>query len=228
MSKKIISIHQPYYFPWINYFSKIEQSDVFVFLDCVQYEKNNFYNRNYIKNQEGRLLLTVPVSHSSDSIIRDVLLPNDFWQKRHYKSICYNYSQTNFFNLYKNFFEEVYINNKWEKLFDLNRYTTLKLFDFLGISTKIIYSSELGFESQGSDLIFDICKSLDADIYLSGKSGKSYLDLEKFRDNNVEVRFQKYYSEPYNQPIGPFIPNLSIIDFLMNCHPKNFKNYVNE
>jgi len=34
-----IAIHQPQYLPWPGYFNKILQSDIFVFLDDVQYKK---------------------------------------------------------------------------------------------------------------------------------------------------------------------------------------------
>mgnify|MGYP000520569925 CR=1 FL=1 len=35
----IISAHQPAYMPWLGYLDRIRRSDVFVFLDTVQFEK---------------------------------------------------------------------------------------------------------------------------------------------------------------------------------------------
>ncbi|MBI5188629.1 MAG: WbqC family protein, partial [Nitrospirae bacterium] len=43
---KIVSIHQPHFMPWLGYFDKIQRSDYFVFLDTVQFKKNEFQNRN--------------------------------------------------------------------------------------------------------------------------------------------------------------------------------------
>jgi len=60
----IVSVHQPQYMPWLGYFDKIDRSDLFVFLDTVQYKKNEFQNRNRIKNDKGWQWLTVPVGVS--------------------------------------------------------------------------------------------------------------------------------------------------------------------
>ena len=59
---KIIGIHQPGYLPWLGFFKKIMSSEIFVFLDDVQYEKNGWHNRNKIKTKEGSIWLTVPVN----------------------------------------------------------------------------------------------------------------------------------------------------------------------
>ena len=56
-----ISIHQPAYNPWLGYINKISLSDLFIFLDTVQFEKNSFINRNKIKTPQGTMWLTIPV-----------------------------------------------------------------------------------------------------------------------------------------------------------------------
>ena len=56
----IVAIHQPQYLPWLGYFDKIDQADVFCFLDDVQYKKNEYQNRNRIKTPQGWQWLTVP------------------------------------------------------------------------------------------------------------------------------------------------------------------------
>ena len=48
MSKITVAIHQPAYLSWLGYFDKIMRSDIFLFLDTVQFEKDSFINRNQI------------------------------------------------------------------------------------------------------------------------------------------------------------------------------------
>ena len=44
---KVLSAIQPSFFPWPGYFDMIEQSDVFIYYDHVQFDKNGWRNRNY-------------------------------------------------------------------------------------------------------------------------------------------------------------------------------------
>ena len=57
-----VSIHQPNYIPWIGYFDKMSKSDVFVFLDSVEYSSGSVINRNKIRNATGWNWLTVPIN----------------------------------------------------------------------------------------------------------------------------------------------------------------------
>ena len=38
---KIFSCHQPNFFPWLGFFNKIYESDIFVLLDDVQFQKRS-------------------------------------------------------------------------------------------------------------------------------------------------------------------------------------------
>ena len=88
-----LSIHQPMYIPWIPYFFKIIQSDIFVFFDDVQYPRSkNFNNRNYIKSKQGHLLLTISIKKKSNllNINKTEINKEINWQKKHWKSIYIN------------------------------------------------------------------------------------------------------------------------------------------
>ena len=92
----ILSAHQPAYLPWLGYFDKIIKSDVFVFLDTVQFEKNSFINRNKIKTPQGSVWLTVPVKlkgHLDVPLLKIEIDHKINWQKNHLKSIYLNYKK---------------------------------------------------------------------------------------------------------------------------------------
>lgn len=56
-----VAILQSNYIPWKGYFDIINDVDLFVFYDDVQYTKNDWRNRNKVKISTGTNWLTVPV-----------------------------------------------------------------------------------------------------------------------------------------------------------------------
>ena len=57
----IVTAHQPSYLPWLGYFNKISQSQIYVFLDHVLPSKGDWVNRVKIKTNSGAKYLTVPI-----------------------------------------------------------------------------------------------------------------------------------------------------------------------
>lgn len=43
----------------------------------------------------------------------------------------------------------------------------------------------------GTDRLVEICRALNADTYLAGRSGATYMDLEKFQQAGIKVEFQE-------------------------------------
>lgn len=213
----IVSIHQPYYFPWLGYFDKILKSDLFILLDDVQYEKNNFYNRNRIRIKDGWIWITVPVRYKYRIKLDEIKIDNTKkWQKIHWKSIFFNYQKAPFFLEFRSFLEEIFLNKKWEKLIDLNIYTLLEILKLLEIDRKIVLSSNINVGGNSTEKIINLCKKVGADAYYSGVSGKKYLDISLFKENNIKLIFQEFHHPIYKQQYSGFIPNLSILDLLLN------------
>ena len=61
----MVAAHQPAYLPWLGYLAKIAAADLFVVMDDLQYEAQNFQNRNRIKTGTGPAWITVPVERGS-------------------------------------------------------------------------------------------------------------------------------------------------------------------
>ena len=47
---KTVSICQPHFIPWLGYFRMIKNSDKFIFLDDVQYNRRSWQNRVHIRS----------------------------------------------------------------------------------------------------------------------------------------------------------------------------------
>ncbi len=221
-------ILQPGYLPWLGFFEQLDQTDCFVLLDDVQYDKNGWRNRNRIKTAQGPLWLTIPVHVPSGTLIKDVRIDNQTkWQRAHLESIVQNYSRTQYFSEFREIFSEVY-SKRWEFLADLDEHLIRQLSSILGLKQKrIIRSSEL-LEGKGhvldrTDRLLEICSRLGAQEFYEGASGKQYLDVDTFERKGVRVRFQDYRHPSYPQLYGDFIPYLSVVDLIFNQGAKSLE-----
>lgn len=207
------------YLPYSGIFNKMKSVDVFVFLDDAEYSSGYYYNRNRVKCPNGEIMLTVPVMKKKGIRLNEIkIAQNIHWQEKHLKSLISCYEKSDHFKDYKDFFEEIY-NTKWEKLHDLNMKMMMYLMEQLDVDITFYFSSELLKNhptTQGTQRLIEICKEVDADVYLSGISGKDYLDKKLFEKNNIELEFQDYVPKKYKQLYGDFIPNLSAVDLLFN------------
>lgn len=70
-----------------------------------------------------------------------------------------------------------------------------------------------------TDWIIDSCRKYEAtEYYVGGTAQDAYIDAERFMQAGIALVQQSWTCQPYPQqfPKTPFIPNLSIIDLLIN------------
>ena len=227
---KIISIHQPEHLPWLGFIHKVMSVDEFVILDNVQYSKKYFQNRNKIRTSAGDGWITVPVLkfHSSSKINEIEISYQQKWQSKSINLLKYNYCKSEHFDDYFQDIKEIYLQD-YKLLRDLNVHLLKYILNSFGIKTKLHLASNL-FEYAGDDATevnLKLAKKLNADVYLSGQFGKTYLDISKFDSENIKVLFQTFHHPTYAQVYKPFIPNMSSIDLLFNHGDKSI-NIIKE
>ncbi|WP_332697649.1 WbqC family protein [Halalkalibacter lacteus] len=217
-----ISINQPAYLPWLGYFERIKNSDIFIFLDSVQFEKNSFINRNKIKTPQGSTWITVPIikSRSFPEIKEVIIDTNKKWKKKHLNSIYFNYKKAKHFEKCFAKLENLYSKDH-KYLADLCYDHLLFWLDELDITTTIVRSKDLYIQSRKSDLILDICKHFNVKKYISGEKGKDYLIDYDFKLEGISIEYQNFEYPKYEQLWGEFLPNMSILDFWMNTDQYN-------
>jgi hypothetical protein len=212
-----ISTHQPNYIPWLGYFYKIAESDIFVFLDDVQYSNHGMHNYHYIKTPQGQFRLKIPVIGSQGDLIYTILTRDELdWRDKHLKILAANYKRAKFF-------EEVFsdfsglINSQYPNLATQN-ITIIKFFcGKFGIKTRFVEASTLKVTSIREERIIDICKILDGDVYYSGTGAIGYQKEEDFTQKGITLKYSEFQPFEYPQLWGVFQSNVSIIDYLMNC-----------
>ena len=230
----IVTIHQPEHLPWLGFFNKIAKADRYVILDSVQYEKNYFQNRNRILGTNGVQWMSVPVNNKGhmEGSIATTMISNDpkntKWKEKYLQTIKLSYGKHPYFNdVYPILQEAINIDSFY--LYDLNMAIILAFNDKLDIHPEYIRSSQLGVSGLKSDLILDICRKTEADLYIAGPSGRDYLDMNSFKDNNIEVKFNDYHHPVYPQKrTDEFISHLSTLDLFMNVGFDEAKRIIME
>lgn len=225
----IVSINQPAYLPYMGYFNRIAKSDLHVVLDHVQFEKNSFTNRNKIKTRDGSLMLTIPIKTKGlfgNLAINSLEIADEIWKIKHPKSLESAYTKAPYYKFYKELISEFY-NNDIKLFLDIVNPINDWILNHLNIKTPLIYSSGLNLSSTKSDLILEICKETNASKYLSGPFGRSYLEIEKFSDNGIDVIFDDYIHPEYNQFNGNFDPYMCVLDLLFNIGPESKNFFIN-
>jgi len=227
----MIGIHQSQFLAWVPYYYKILKSDIFIVLDDVQYQKNGVQNRNQMKTPNGALWLTLPIINDFGQNINETKLA-DFKKNKNkvLKTIEMSYSKSKYYNeimpTLTNIFESESLN-----LHQINNEILLYFLKLLKIDTEIRYSSEFNTVGKKDDLVLELINltsKAPLKQYISGSGGLEYMDLEKFKKNNIEIFLCEFHYKEYQQlwnKLG-FIENLSIIDLLFN-DLKNAKEYIN-
>lgn len=215
-----VAIHQPQYLPWLPYFTKIEESDLFILLDSVDFQKNGLQNRNQIKTPQGAHWLTVPVRQQLGQKILDVKLDEDSgWRRKHWQTLRQCYGKAAAFTTYETEIQ-TWFDTEWSSLSDLNVEVISTLMRWMDIRTPIVRSSQMKAEGRASDLVLNLCLEVGATKYLSGMGGRNYLDEEAFRKAGVEIIYRQAnlpttYPQQFTK-VG-FINYLSALDLLLNC-----------
>lgn len=212
----IVSIHQPNYLPWLGYFYKIAISDIFIFLDDVQFTKGDYINRVKIYSpQKEEQWLTVPVNVSLENNINDIKI-NQKWQKKHLKTINQVYSKCKYFKEIFEDIEKIYL-VEYQTLTELNVAFIDYFISKFEFKSRIHKSSELNIIGVVSDdRLIKLVKSVDGTKYFSGSGGFNYQSIDKFNASNIEVLSYSinknfHYETKYKNKVG-----LSILDFIFN------------
>ena len=218
----VVAIHQPNFIPWLGFFSKINKSDKFIFLDDAQFPKKGgtWTNRALVAGNNNKNWLTVPIERNFSGVknINEIkILNNEIWKKKMLKTIENLYSKSFFFETIFDPLRNI-ITYNFQNLFELNFEILIWLFDLLKIDrSKIYLSSSLKINSISSQRLIDLTKSIGGTTYLSGDGSTSYIDETLFEAHKISLMFMNYEHPNYTQISNKsFSTGLSILDCLFN------------
>ena len=200
-------------------------ADVYFVLDSVQYVKDVFQNRNKIRVKQGVgwCWLNIPVIGAKSHTMNwsEVRIDNSQkWVKKHLNTIYHSYSKTLYFQPLYESIEKIYLEREEFLLDFIIKISKLMLRKY-NVNIPIYQVSkliEMGYDIRGSksELIVNMCKVAKADNFIFGSIGKTYMDKQIFKENNINYYFQNFKHPKYKQMHGEFISHMSSIDLMFN------------
>ncbi len=222
------AIMQPTYLPYLGYFHLIAASDVFVFLDDVQFARRSWQQRNRIWGAAGEVMLSVPVAKTDrDAAICEIELSDvEPWRAKHLGSIRHAYAKRPFFA--EGFaFLETELAKPVTRLADLNCGLIEAAAAKLGLEREFVRASALGAAGHRSEHLLAICRMVGATDYLSPMGSHDYMEADGvFAGADFPVRFQGFVEVPYDQGRPQFTPYMAFIDAVMNLGWAGTRNLI--
>lgn len=173
----------------------IRSADILVFLDDVQFTRRDWRNRNLIKNEDKNTWLTIPLVNSGNyqAQICEMRVSDPKWWLRH---LAIFHSAYGSFRPYQALKVEIHdalkSAGRFEFLTEINHFLCKSIFDLLQINTQIYDSRIFPSAKVKTERLVEICVALNATEYVSGPAAKSYLDVDKFNEVGIEVRWVDY------------------------------------
>jgi len=226
-----IGIMQPYFFPYIGYWQLINAVDIYVIYDDVNFMKKGWINRNNILINGQPKFINLQISKASQNkLINEIeLLGNETYNAKLLKTIKASYKKAPYyeevFPLIKNIIEQ-----DEKNLAKFLAESIVEISKYLGIKTKFVMSSDIEKNNslRGQDKIIEICKLLNADVYINSIGGRDLYLQKDFHSNGIELKFLKANEIKYKQFNNEFVPNLSIVDVMMFNATNGVNHFLEE
>jgi hypothetical protein len=215
----IVAAHQPNFAPWLGFFDKTQHADVLVLLDTVQFIKRGYQNRTRVKGPQGPQWLTVPVRSKGryDQLTCDVEIDESTdWRRAHLRTLHGLLAKAPHRDALLDVVESVYAQALGPRLVDLNLALISAVVERLDIPTRLVRASELDVTDSSTRLMRDLTLAVGGDVYLSGPTGRTYLEPEILDEAGVDLRYHGFEPFEYPQRFGAFTPGLSCFDYLAN------------
>ncbi len=212
---------QPYFFPYIGYFSLIKHTDLWIVVDNVQFISRGWINRNRIlKNKVGEIIyINVPLKKFPHKTpIKNVLIDNEKNWKDKILNQLVIYSKAPYYKEVTSLLNKIF-DFETLSISEFNIHSLKLICNYLGIDFNyVIFSNIKNFDTskikEPDDWALEACKFFKASEYVNPPGGKSFYNREKYLKNDIKLTFLNSNFKEYKTFSPNFISGLSIIDVM--------------
>jgi len=230
-NRKVVTIHQPDFMPWLGFFVKISKADTFVVLSHVtnKYNAQSWIRRVKLANKSGAYWFSVSIKKPLGTKyipINKMEVNMSVSYKNTLETIYRTYHKTPYFHLIYPLIEK-WVNSDEPLLIKRNMDFIIDIMNMLNINTEVVYFDGEKCKKKSNELLIAILKSQNADVYICGDGASGYQKNEMYLKENIEVEYNNFKPEKYRQiNTKDFQGNLSIVDVLMNIGPEKTRAMI--
>ena len=186
------------YFGPIQWYQKLYRAEHVVIEQWESFQKQTYRNRCLIATTQGIQALTVPVVRGETSLMKDIRISDHGnWRHLHWNALQSAYGESPFFEYYQDDIQP-FFTQRWDYLFDFNEAIRQKMCELIDISPQVSLTGS--FQPKADH---DFREAINP----------------KHPAPDADFESRSYY-QVYQQKHG-FLPNLSILDLLMNTGPES-------
>ena len=186
------------YFGPIQWYQKLYRAERVVMEQWESFQKQTYRNRCLIATTQGIQALTVPVVRGETSLMKDIRISDHGnWRHLHWNALQSAYGESPFFDYYQDDIRPFY-EQRWTYLLDFNEAIRARMCELIDITPEVTLSKV--FNAKAND---DFREAINP----------------KHPAPDPDFIPTPYY-QVYQQKYG-FLPNLSILDLLMNMGPES-------
>lgn len=219
---KKIAIMQPYFLPYLGYFSLIKHTDEFILFDTVQFIRHGWIERNRVLKQgDGWMYIKVPlIKASRETHIKDMYIDNSQDWRTKIKAQLQPYKKSApYYRSTIAVIDEIF-DREYRTITELNKRILVTICQYLKIECDIKIFSEMNLAIQEAnkpdEWALNICTELkDVNEYWNPPGGQEFFDRSKYENAGISLKFQNILLMPYDQKREAFEAGLSIIDVMM-------------
>ncbi len=235
MELKKIAIMQPYFFPYLGYFSLIKHTDLFILLDEVQFIRHGWIERNRIlKPGDGWQYISIPlIKHSQNFLIKEIKIKNaENWKNKITAQLDHYKKKAPYFTVVSNLINDIF-SEDFSDITTFNHTALIRTCKALGLESNIKVFSEMEIKIEDpkspDEWALNICKALgDIKEYRNPSRGRGLFDNNKYTKAGIDIKFHSINLKEYDQRRMAFEPRLSIIDVMMFNNSEEILNMLDE
>ena len=177
-----LGIMQPYFFPYLGYYSLIKHTDRWIVFDTPQFIRHGWIERNRIlKPKDGWQYIKVPLlKYKRETPIKEIIINNDInWKDKILAQLTHYKKRAPFYLDTIKLLEEIFV-YKTKSITKLNVNILKKTCEYLNINFNYDIFSEMDLEiitpKVPDEWALNICRALNADKYFNLPGGVEFFE----------------------------------------------------